>query len=104
VFYGFGTDYKQEYKEHSPGVLMLYYLWQHMIEQGSPTFDFCGGDYHYKKQYTDVTQHHSTFQLFHSGMKSRLIYWAKTVLLPFYRKMLRKPPPGDFIMCRNENN
>ena len=101
VFYGFGTDYKQEYKEHSPGVLMLYYLWHHMIEQGGHTFDFCGGDYHYKKQYTDVAQNHSTFQIFHSGMKSRFIYWAKTVLLPFYRKMLRKPPPGDFIMCRS---
>ena len=101
VFYGFGTDYKQEYKEHSPGVLLFYYLLHHIIEHGGHAFDFCGGDYNYKKQYTDIVQNHSSFQIFHSGMKSRFVYWSKTFLLPLIRKILRKPADGDFISKRS---
>ena len=97
IFYGFGTDYNQEYKEHAPGVLMFYYLLHHIVEQGGHAFDFCGGDYNYKKQYTNVVQNHSTFQIFHSGWKSRFVYSAKTFWLPLLRKILRKPAPKDFI-------
>ncbi|MCL2745348.1 MAG: GNAT family N-acetyltransferase [Planctomycetaceae bacterium] len=100
IYYGFGTDYHQDYKKDSPGILMFYYLLRHITENDGKVFDFCGSDYDYKSQYTSLFHAHSTFQIFHSGLKSRFIYWAKTVLLPLYRKMFRKPPPGDFIMCR----
>jgi CelD/BcsL family acetyltransferase involved in cellulose biosynthesis len=76
---------------------MLYYLLHHIIKQGGHAFDFCGGDYNYKKQYTNTVRGHSIFQIFHSGLKSRFIYWSKTVLLPLCRKILRKPAPGDFV-------
>ncbi|MDR3234057.1 MAG: GNAT family N-acetyltransferase [Planctomycetaceae bacterium] len=97
IYYGFGTDYKQEYKEHSPGVLMLYYLLQHIAQSDGYAFDFCGGDYNYKKQYTDVVHCHSTFQIFHSGLKSRFLYSSKTFWLPLLRKVLHKEQPKDFI-------
>ncbi|MDR1962211.1 MAG: polysaccharide deacetylase family protein [Planctomycetaceae bacterium] len=42
-------------------------------------------------------RYHSTFQIFHSGWKSRLIYSGKTFWLPLIRKLLRKPEPSDFI-------
>jgi len=90
IYYGFGTDYHRDYKKDSPGTLMFYYFLQYITENGGTGFDFCGGDYDYKTQYTSLVHAHSTFQIFHTGWKSRLIYWVKTVLLLFCRKMFHK--------------
>jgi len=101
IYYGCIRDYDQNYQKYAPGILLLNYQLEHLLLEGGKIFDFCGTTYQHKEKFGTGHQNHSTFQMFHSGMKSRFIYWAKTVLLPLYRKILRKPPPGDFILCRS---
>lgn len=98
VFFGCTTDFDMRHKQLSPGVVLFYYLLEYIVLVGGIEFDFCGTDYDYKKQYTELERHHSTFQLFHSGLKSRLIFSLKTTWLPFIRKMFGKPLPDDFIL------
>ena len=102
VYYGCIRDYDQRYKEYAPGILLLHDQLKHLLQEGGRIFDFCGTTYKHKEKFGTGHHDHSTFQLFHSGLKSRFIYWSKMVLLPLYRKLFRKPPPGDFMMCRNE--
>ena len=101
TYYGCIRDYDQQYRKYAPGILLLHYQLEHLLQEGGKIFDFCGTTYDHKEKFGTGHQNHSTFQIFHSGLKSRFIYWAKTVFLPFYRKMFRKPPPDDFIVCRN---
>jgi len=102
TYYGCIRDYDQHYKEYAPGILLLHDQLEHLLQEGGKIFDFCGTTHEHKEKFGTGHHNHSTFQLFHCGMKSRLIYWSKMVLLPLYRKLFRKPPPGDFLMCRNE--
>ena len=97
TYYGIITDYDQKYQEYSPGIVLLNYQLEYLLQGGGNIFDFCGADYDYKKKYATGYQNHSTFQIFHSGWKSRFVYSAKTCWLPLLRKILRKPAPKDFI-------
>ena len=96
-YYGCIADYNQKYGEYSPGILLLYYQWERLLKDGGKNFDFCGTAYAYKKKYATGHLYHSTFQIFHLGLKSRLVYGAKTFLLPLFRRIMRKPADGDFI-------
>ena len=100
TYYGCIRDYDQKYREYAPGILLLHYQLEHLSQEGGRIFDFCGTTYDHKEKFGTGHLDHSTFQIFHSGWKSRCIYGAKTVLLPFLRKILHKPPSGDFITCR----
>ena len=100
TYYGCIRDYDQKYREYAPGVLLLYYQLELLLREGGNTFDFCGTSYGHKEKFGTGHLHHSTFQIFHLGLKSRLIYWAKTFLLPLLRRIMRKSVDGNFIAMR----
>ena len=100
VYYGCIRDYDQKYREYAPGIVLLGHQLEHLIREGGGIFDFCGTTYDHKEKFGTGHQRHSTFQIFHSGLKSRFIYGAKTFLLPLLRRIMRKPADGDFISRR----
>ncbi|MDR3196245.1 MAG: GNAT family N-acetyltransferase [Planctomycetaceae bacterium] len=91
------NDYDSRFRETSPGICLLHKVLITAFERHWKLFDFTGDDYDYKKDSKTGIRYHSTFQIFHTGFKSRFVYSAKTFLLPFIRKILRKPEPDDFI-------
>jgi len=100
VYYGCIRDFDMKYKQYAPGLLLLYYQLEHLLDEGGKIFDFCGTTYEHKEKFGMGHQYHSTFQVFHSGFKSRFVYWAKTLLLPLARRMMRKPADKDLIAKR----
>jgi|GEM_PF-3424861 len=86
-YYGYISDYDQQYHEYSPGTVLLHSQWEHLLKEKGRIFDFCGMDYAYKKQFATGYQNHSNFEIFHSGIKSRMIYLAKKRWLPLLRKL-----------------
>ena len=100
TYYGCIRDYDQKYREYAPGILLLNYQLEHLLQAGGRIFDFCGTTYDHKEKFGTGHQNHSTFQIFHSGLKSRFVYFAKTFWLPFVRKILRKAADSDFIFKR----
>jgi CelD/BcsL family acetyltransferase involved in cellulose biosynthesis len=91
------NDYDSRFRETAPGICLLHAMLITAFERHWRLFDFTGDDYDYKKDSNTGVRYHSTFQIFHNGIKSRLIYSAKTFMLPLIRKILRKPEPNDFI-------
>ena len=100
TYYACFTAYDLNYRGYSPGIVLLYYQLEQLLKEGGKIFDFCGTTYAYKEKYATGHLNHSTFQVFHSGFKSRFVYWAKTLLLPLARKMMRKPADKDLIAKR----
>jgi CelD/BcsL family acetyltransferase involved in cellulose biosynthesis len=100
VYYGCIRDYDQKYKEYAPGILLLDYQLEHLLHEGGKIFDFCGTSYDHKEKFGTGHNNHSTFQICHSGLKSRLVYSAKTFWLPLFRKMMRKPADTDLILTK----
>jgi CelD/BcsL family acetyltransferase involved in cellulose biosynthesis len=99
-YYGCIRDYDQKYKEYAPGILLLDFQLEHLLQEGGRIFDFCGTTYDHKEKFGTGHHNHSTFQIFHTGFKSRFVYSAKTFWLPLYRKIMRKPIDGDFILTK----
>jgi len=102
TYYGCIADYDQKYSEYSPGIVLLNYQWEYLLKEGGKIFDFCGTTYAYKEKYATGHQNHSTFQIFHSGWKSRFIYSVKTFWLPLLRRIMRKPADKDFILKKKQ--
>jgi CelD/BcsL family acetyltransferase involved in cellulose biosynthesis len=100
AYYGCIRDYDQKYKEHAPGILLLDYQLEHLLKEGGKIFDFCGTTYDHKEKFGTGHHNHSTFQIFHSGLKSRLIFSAKTFWLPLLHKIQRKPNDMDIICAK----
>ena len=97
VYYGCIRDYDQNYKDSAPGILLLNYQLEHLLKERGRIFDFCGTGSDHKEKFGTGHNNHSTFQIFHSGLKSQFIYTSKSLLLPLVRKILRKPDDGGFI-------
>ncbi|MDR2755068.1 MAG: GNAT family N-acetyltransferase [Planctomycetaceae bacterium] len=91
------NDYDSRFRETSPGICLLHNVLITAFERHWKMFDFTGDDYDYKKDSNTGIRYHSTFQIFHTGFKSRFVYSAKTFWLPFIRKVLGKSEPDDFI-------
>ena len=102
IYYGCIRDYDQKYRDNAPGILLLHYQLEHLLNEGGRIFDFCGTGSDHKEKFGTGHHNHSIFQIFHSGWKSRFIYSSKTFFLPMLRKILRKPADGDLVSCRNE--
>ena len=96
IYFLHTNDYDMRFREIGPGKSLLYYLLIHAFEQHWSVFDFTGSDYDYKKGLATGLNSHSTFQFFHRGWKSRLIFESKVSLLPLVRKILKKPFQDDF--------
>jgi CelD/BcsL family acetyltransferase involved in cellulose biosynthesis len=101
-YYGCIRDYDQKYKEYAPGILLLDFQLEHLLQEGGKIFDFCGQTYDHKEKFGTGHHNHSTFQICHSGFKSRMVYSAKTFWLPLFRKILRKPSDGDFLFKKKD--
>ena len=91
------NDYHTGFREDSPGICLLHLMLMEAFNREWKIFDFTGSDYDYKKASCTGYQNHSTFQVFHSGWKSRFVYSAKTFWLPMFRKILRRPAPQELI-------
>lgn len=91
------NDFNPEFRDLAPGMMLFLQELEHMLQTGRKIYDFCGTVYDYKDRLAKGRLGHSTFQLFHGGLKSRFLYKAKTSWLPMLRKILRKPDPGDMI-------
>ena len=85
------VDHDQAYHESlTPGSNLTTFMLQFAFEQHWSMLDFAGDAYVYKKRLSTDIFYHSTFQIFHSGLKSRLIHWGKTSVLPWIRKLMAK--------------
>ena len=100
VYYGCIRDYDLKYKQYAPGILLLDFQLEHLLSEGGKIFDFCGTTYDHKEKFGTGHQYHSTFQIVHTGLKSRFIYSMKTFWLPLFRRIMRKPADGDIIAKR----
>lgn len=101
VCYSLTNDHDMEYRGLAPGMILFVHELGQLIRDGKKVFDFCGTAYDYKDRLSNNCLNHSTFQIFHGGLKSRFLYYAKTSLLPRLRKILREPEPDDFISKSN---
>lgn len=97
TYYSLVNDHDMEFRGLSPGILLFIHELNHLIDRGMKRFDFCGTAYDYKDRLSSGNLLHSTFQIFHGGLKSRFLYKAKTSWLPMLRKLLRKPEPDDML-------
>ncbi len=96
-FYSLINDHDAAYRDLVPGLILFIHEVDHLIKSGRKRFDFCGTAYDYKEKLADERLLHSTFQIFHRGLKSRLLFSAKTRWLPMLRKWQGRPEPDDFV-------
>ena len=83
------NDHDEDYHENLvPGSNLTTMMLMYAFENQWSFFDFSGSAHDYKKWLSSGITHHSNFQLFHSGLKSRLIHWGKTSVLPWIRKLM----------------
>ena len=81
-----------------PGSNLTTLMLMYAFEQRWSFFDFSGDAYEYKKRLASGVTDHSSFQIFHHGWKSRMIYHGKKHILPLIRKILFPSPaslPND---------
>lgn len=97
TYYSLINDHDMEFRDLAPGILLFIHELDYMVKNGKRVFDLCGTTYDYKERLAGNRLSHSTFQLFHGGLKSRFLYAAKTRWLPLLRKLLRKNEPEDLI-------
>ena len=76
------ADYDPQYRHFSPGAVLRSLILERLCSRGMEIYDFAGTVYDYKLYWTKSVRPHSQFWLFHSGLKSRLLYLIKAKLLP----------------------
>ncbi len=99
-FYSLINDHDEAYNSLVPGRTLFVHEVEQLIASSKRRFDFCGTTYAHKEKFADNHLLHSTFQIFHSGLKSRFLFSAKTRWLPLLRKLFRKPAANDLISFR----
>jgi len=103
----FKTGYDPEFRDHSPGTVMIRRLAQHAAENGVRVFDHSRGDEAYKARFSNATKRYSTLHVFRRGP----VGWARRSALrlkerakssPALSRLLRRrqnvpapPPAGD---------
>lgn len=100
-YYAITNDFDMNYRELAPGSCLLYYLMIRAFEESWDFFDFTGDAYDYKKSIANVYVKHSSFQVFHPGFKSRMIFYGKTKLLPLLRNYLRRSADKNVVSVRS---
>ena len=103
TFFSLINDHDTQHRDLAPGTMLFVYEMDRLIDGGRKRFDFCGTAYDYKERLANHKTEHSTFQIFHSGWKSRFLFSAKTKWLPMLRKLLRKEQPQDVIAIADEH-
>ncbi len=90
-------DYDQDFAEFSPGTLLRSLVLEQLVDTGLSYYDFSGTNYDYKLHWTRNVRPHSQFWIFHDGLKSRLLYFMKSRILPALekRKQALKPMASD---------
>jgi len=71
------ADYDLQYRKNSPGSVLKSLILQQQIANGVRVYDFDGTLYDYKMYWTDKIRRHSELWIFHSGFRSRALYFAK---------------------------
>ncbi|MGB5137903.1 MAG: GNAT family N-acetyltransferase [Candidatus Zixiibacteriota bacterium] len=89
-------DYNLEFAAFSPGSVLRNLVLEQLAGRQFRIYDFSGTNYDYKLHWTRSVRPHSQFWIFHSGLKSRLLYLIKAKVLPaFERAAAKTPPPQD---------
>lgn len=89
------ADYDPEFRQLSPGTVLRALVLERLCERGMSTYDFAGTIYDYKLYWTKKVRPHSQFWVFHSGLKSRLMYQLKARVLPALERMKAKRAPKE---------
>jgi CelD/BcsL family acetyltransferase involved in cellulose biosynthesis len=80
-------DYDLEFRQFSPGTVLRSLVLEQLIGRGITTYDFAGTVYDYKLYWTKTLRPHSQFWVFHSGIKSRILFVVKGKILPAIERM-----------------
>lgn len=84
------ADYDPELKQCSPGAVLRSLILERLTSQSLDSYDFGGTLYDYKLYWTKQVRPHSQFWVFHSGIKSRMLYQMKARLLPAIERLKAK--------------
>jgi CelD/BcsL family acetyltransferase involved in cellulose biosynthesis len=98
------VDYDLEFRQFSPGTVLRSLVLEQLIKRGMTTYDFAGTVYDYKLYWTRQSRLHSQFWVFHSGMKSRMLYWIKTRLIPTIARLKSKPQVTEQAEIHGEDS
>lgn len=92
VFYLLKVAYDEDYSRYSPGHIMIYYILQDVFEKGLKEFDFLGPSMSWKLEWAGKSRDHYTLYLYNKTLKSKILHFNHSVLLPMLRKnkMLRR--------------
>jgi CelD/BcsL family acetyltransferase involved in cellulose biosynthesis len=94
VLYAMKVGYDPEYRNYSPGQLLLMLVLKQACEEGRREFDFQGEKERWKLVWTRDSRPHPWLFMFKDRLRSRLLHHAKFALLPAIRRM---PPITDGI-------
>jgi CelD/BcsL family acetyltransferase involved in cellulose biosynthesis len=97
-------DYDLEFRQFSPGTVLRSLVLEQLIKRGMTTYDFAGTVYDYKLYWTKQLRLHSQFWVFHSGMKSRMLYLIKAKLLPAIERLKSKSQVTEQAEIHGENS
>lgn len=86
-------DYDQDFSVFSPGTLLRSLVLEQLVDSGLSCYDFSGTNYDYKLHWTRNVRPHSQFWIFHDGLKSRLLYFMKSRILPALENRRQAPKP-----------
>ena len=89
------ADYDPEFRQSSPGTVLRSLVLERLCERGMSTYDFAGTIYDYKLFWTKKLRPHSQFWIFHSGLKSRLLYQLKSRVFPALERLKAKKIPKE---------
>lgn len=89
------ADYDPEFRQSSPGTVLRSLVLERLCQRGMSTYDFAGTIYDYKLFWTKKLRPHSQFWIFHSGLKSRLLYQLKSRVFPALERMKAKKAPQE---------
>lgn len=72
--YALRGDFKEEYREYTPGSVLEYYIIEKAFSNGIIEYDLCGSDYEYKMNWANNIREHNIMEIFSSSPYSKMLY------------------------------
>ncbi len=82
------NDFNEAYRRQSPGTVLLYQVLSQLFREHSVSrFQFSGDLYDYKSHWATGIEKHFTTTLYHRGLYSRVLWFARGTLAPVIQSL-----------------
>lgn len=87
---GLRTDFDEEYKKSSPGLVLRKAVLKSVFEDNIKEVDMGPGENRYKENWTNNTREHAKILIFKKNFKGRLLYLVEFKVIIFIKRLISK--------------